>query len=180
MWSWLIELISNFIEITGNSLADTIIFAVIGLISGSIVFGLVGVISNTTGIRDSKVMSEMHWIFRVFLFGFLTFIFVKIAQFLKWIFIPPALYYLIGFFTVITIAIILVKIFKKPKKKMLDETVDIEIENTITLDNNEEIKRKTDLNKCPYCGAALVERNGPYGIFIGCSNYPKCKYTRKK
>lgn len=180
MWSWLIELISNFIEITGNSLADNIIFAVIGLISGSIAFGLVGVISNTTGIRDSKVMSEMQWIFRVFLFGFLTFIFVKIAQFLKWIFIPPALYYLIGFFTVITIAIILVKIFEKPKKKILDETVDIEIKNTIILENNEEIKRKTDLNRCPYCGSLLVERNGPYGSFIGCSNYPKCKYTTKK
>lgn len=54
MWSWLIELISNFIEITGNSLADTIIFAVIGLISGSIVFGLVGVISNTTGLEIQK------------------------------------------------------------------------------------------------------------------------------
>ena len=30
---------------------------------------------------------------------------------------------------------------------------------------------------CPKCGAALVERHGRYGIFLGCSSYPKCKFT---
>ena len=33
---------------------------------------------------------------------------------------------------------------------------------------------------CPKFGGNLVERNGKYGNFIGCSNYPKCKYTIKK
>ena len=32
---------------------------------------------------------------------------------------------------------------------------------------------------CPKCGNELVERNGKYGKFIGCSNYPKCKYIKK-
>ena len=32
--------------------------------------------------------------------------------------------------------------------------------------------------KCPYCGADLVLRNGRYGQFWGCSAYPKCKFTR--
>lgn len=36
-----------------------------------------------------------------------------------------------------------------------------------------------DPNKCPKCGGQLIHRNGKYGIFIGCSNYPKCKYIRK-
>ena len=36
-----------------------------------------------------------------------------------------------------------------------------------------------DPNKCPKCGGQLVERNGKYGRFIGCSNYPRCKYTKK-
>ena len=36
-----------------------------------------------------------------------------------------------------------------------------------------------DLNKCPKCGGQLVERTGKYGNFMGCSNYPKCKYTSK-
>jgi len=32
---------------------------------------------------------------------------------------------------------------------------------------------------CPQCGNDLVERNGKYGKFIGCSPYPKCKYIKK-
>lgn len=31
----------------------------------------------------------------------------------------------------------------------------------------------------PRCGGKLVERKGPYGIFYGCSNYPKCKFIMK-
>lgn len=36
-----------------------------------------------------------------------------------------------------------------------------------------------DVNKCPWCGGQLIERNGKYGKFIGCTNFPRCKYTRK-
>ena len=33
--------------------------------------------------------------------------------------------------------------------------------------------------KCPTCGEGqLVRRHGRFGEFIGCQNYPKCKYTR--
>lgn len=32
---------------------------------------------------------------------------------------------------------------------------------------------------CPKCGGKLIKRRGKYGDFVGCSNYPKCKYTRK-
>lgn len=33
---------------------------------------------------------------------------------------------------------------------------------------------------CPGCGSGfLVPRRGPYGSFLGCSNYPRCKQTRK-
>ena len=34
-------------------------------------------------------------------------------------------------------------------------------------------------DKCPICNSSLVLRNGKYGEFYGCSNYPKCRYTRK-
>ena len=30
--------------------------------------------------------------------------------------------------------------------------------------------------KCPLCGGTLVLRNGKYGRFYGCSNYPRCSY----
>jgi restriction system protein len=32
---------------------------------------------------------------------------------------------------------------------------------------------------CPKCGGSLVERSGKFGKFYGCSNYPKCDFTRK-
>lgn len=34
--------------------------------------------------------------------------------------------------------------------------------------------------RCPLCGGRLVLRNGKYGQFWGCSNYPSCKYTLQK
>ena len=30
--------------------------------------------------------------------------------------------------------------------------------------------------RCPLCGGSLVLRDGKYGQFYGCSNYPQCKY----
>ncbi|MBR6113155.1 MAG: type I DNA topoisomerase [Bacilli bacterium] len=33
--------------------------------------------------------------------------------------------------------------------------------------------------KCPECGNSLVIRNGKYGKFTACSNYPTCKYIKK-
>ncbi len=75
-------------------------------------------------------------------------------------------------------------------KKVIIDNVD-EIVETINNNNIEDknIKKEhinnikeniidKDQNKCPKCGGQLVERNGKYGSFIGCSNYPKCKYTK--
>ncbi len=33
--------------------------------------------------------------------------------------------------------------------------------------------------KCPNCGSDLVIRNGRFGKFTACSNYPNCKYIKK-
>ena len=30
---------------------------------------------------------------------------------------------------------------------------------------------------CPRCGGRIVQRQGRYGSFYGCSNYPECKFT---
>lgn len=43
-----------------------------------------------------------------------------------------------------------------------------------------ERKRAKESYKCPKCGGILVERNGRYGTFIGCSNYPRCRFTLRK
>ena len=43
---------------------------------------------------------------------------------------------------------------------------------------------KTMLNNidtiCPRCGKKLVERNGKNGVFMGCSGYPQCRFTKNK
>ncbi|WP_320129681.1 NERD domain-containing protein [uncultured Sphaerochaeta sp.] len=31
---------------------------------------------------------------------------------------------------------------------------------------------------CPRCGGILIIRNGQYGKFYGCANYPECRYTK--
>lgn len=49
--------------------------------------------------------------------------------------------------------------------------------NKITKELKEQ-KEIDNKNKCPLCGAYLVGKTGKNGPFTGCSNYPKCKYTR--
>lgn len=49
------------------------------------------------------------------------------------------------------------------------------IRNKISKDNS-----KVDNMICPKCAGNLVVKNGKYGSFIGCSNYPKCKFTKKQ
>ena len=65
-------------------------------------------------------------------------------------------------------------------------------QNSITIDRKEIEQHKRNVkNKqyetemsiyreyCPRCGGRLVLRQGQYGSFYGCSNYPKCKFTIK-
>lgn len=40
-------------------------------------------------------------------------------------------------------------------------------------------KAYTSNGLCPHCGGKLMLRNGKYGQFYGCSNYPNCKFTKK-
>ena len=51
------------------------------------------------------------------------------------------------------------------------------------LDQAYENMEKLELEKvgetCPECGGELVYRNGRFGKFISCANFPKCRYTRQ-
>jgi hypothetical protein len=40
-------------------------------------------------------------------------------------------------------------------------------------------KENVKASICPKCGGELKVRKGPYGMFYGCSNFPKCKFTKK-
>lgn len=43
--------------------------------------------------------------------------------------------------------------------------------------NKAEVSEKIHEGICPKCGGQLVRRTGAYGSFLGCSNYPNCKFT---
>ncbi|WP_025852921.1 NERD domain-containing protein [Paenibacillus ehimensis] len=38
-------------------------------------------------------------------------------------------------------------------------------------------RNKISNDECPKCGGSLVLRNGKFGQFKGCSNYPKCRFV---
>lgn len=43
-------------------------------------------------------------------------------------------------------------------------------------------QNKPDLSKedsvCPVCGCELILRKGKFGVFYGCSGFPRCRFTR--
>lgn len=57
----------------------------------------------------------------------------------------------------------------------------LEFEPTVksAFDNMEKNVKETG-ELCPNCNNPLVIKNGRYGTFIACSNYPECKYIKKE
>ncbi|MGN0771741.1 MAG: NERD domain-containing protein [Christensenellales bacterium] len=61
----------------------------------------------------------------------------------------------------------------------------IQIKSNSNLSEREHIKNikkmqdRLAVGICPRCGGKLVVRKGKYGEFYGCSNYPKCKFTKE-
>ena len=60
--------------------------------------------------------------------------------------------------------------FWRPFKDRLDHTQ----ENV----ERKDVTQETIDEQCPECGGQLAKRLGRNGLFIGCTNYPECKYTR--
>lgn len=46
------------------------------------------------------------------------------------------------------------------------------------IEKNRKREELIDQKICPYCKTKLILRKGKYGDFYGCSNYPKCKFTK--
>ncbi len=70
---------------------------------------------------------------------------------------------------------------KKDNIKVLKDFWNIfedEVEDAFS--NMEKKKAEETGEVCPECGSPLVKRNGRYGEFIACSNYPSCKYIKKE
>ena len=48
------------------------------------------------------------------------------------------------------------------------------------IQENKVNSNRTTGNECPWCGGLLIERQGKYGKFTGCNNYPKCRFVLKQ
>lgn len=66
---------------------------------------------------------------------------------------------------------------KKAKKQLKQQHVK-SIQHNVKKKKQHE-KASLQQNACPKCGGQLVMRKGKYGIFYGCSSFPKCKYTKQ-
>ncbi len=186
----IIDLIGELVEISGNSTIDTIIFAIIGAISLSIAFGLVGIIFDALGFYDSDLMSDTHWSIRVLVFVGLTWLGVKIAQLIKWLFSFQWWVYVIAGVVLIGIIILIYYIKSRMSENTASSATPIEppkVETTVQTEEKEEPQVVVTTNKtdnryyCPRCHSRLVKRHGPYGDFYGCESYGKtgCRYTRR-
>ena len=80
-----------------------------------------------------------------------------------------------------------VSLYNKPLLNNIDQIEKIILDNNIKNQNKEHIneikekikekEEKINNNICPKCGSELITKKGKYGIFIGCTSYPKCKFT---
>ena len=186
MGKQIIELIGNLVQISGNSTVDSILFAIIGAISFLIAFGFVGWIFDAFGKYDSDMMSDTHWLIRVLVFAVLTYVGVKIAQAIKWLFSFQWWVYIIAFVVCVGAIVLVYYIKYRISKSNAQKNASVEDHTPATVTQTEEKEEpKTTVTNsryyCPRCHSKLVKRHGPYGDFYGCESYGKtgCRYTRK-
>ncbi len=66
---------------------------------------------------------------------------------------------------------------RKAYDKLLASKADITMEEHVY--NIREQQQKLEQGFCPRCNGRLVFKDGKYGAFWGCSNYPKCRFIKK-
>jgi uncharacterized paraquat-inducible protein A len=190
MGKQIIDFIGELVSISGNSTVDSIIFAIIGVISFMIAFVIVGLIFDAIGIYDSDLMSDTHWLIRVLVFAGLTWVGVKVDQLIKWLFSFQWWVYVIAGIVLVGIIILIYYIKSRISENTASPATSIEppkVETTVQTEEKEEPQVVVTTNKtdnryyCPRCHSRLVKRHGPYGDFYGCESFGKtgCRYTRK-
>ncbi|MEA3464160.1 MAG: UvrD-helicase domain-containing protein [Patescibacteria group bacterium] len=68
----------------------------------------------------------------------------------------------------------------KVEAETVKEEKNISFEDVWSLNNfnaRANVNRTEVNSSCPRCGARMRIKNGRYGPFLGCVNYPKCRYT---
>ncbi len=70
-------------------------------------------------------------------------------------------------------------IFRKGKKMDTEEVLENIEEKHVIPKTIKTKTRKQQKQICPMCGELLIKRVGRFGVFYGCSSYPKCRFTKK-
>ncbi len=78
------------------------------------------------------------------------------------------------------------RVSKALKEEMGTDKFNEYIDKMLFIEISKHLKRlgvnffeRKPLENCPKCKEGqLIHRNGSKGEFLGCSNYPKCKYTK--
>ena len=60
------------------------------------------------------------------------------------------------------------------------KTSAVKMSNLEHVSNVKQTQKEIQNGICPRCGGKLIYRNGKYGPFQGCSNYPSCKFVLKE
>lgn len=112
-----LDFISNICPITGDSLVDTILFAIIAAGAFFVAWMLTGAAADFFGLYNSGWMSALHWIVRLSVFFLLLGIVLGTVNVIRWVGSWPWWGYLIlglGVASVIA-GIILIVAFRKKR-----------------------------------------------------------------
>lgn len=79
---------------------------------------------------------------------------------------------------IIVIGLVIYKVINRNKDyKIYDGNAQDLKKNINKKSNVKRDKQKVNIMICPLCKSKLIQRNGKYGLFLGCSNFPRCRYT---
>ena len=115
-----LDFISNLIPITGNSMADTIIFFVIGAIAFAVAWWITGAAASAVDY-DSDTMSGIHWLVRGIIFVGLMLFAIGLTHLIKWFLSFEWWVYLIIGISIVLVSggIIFLRLYLKKKKPKL-------------------------------------------------------------
>ncbi len=121
----ILDFISSIVPITGNSVIDTILFAVIGTVAFVGAWIITGSLAELIGF-DPNGMSLIHWIVRVAIWLGLLFIVSLIVSVIRWFFsFEWWVYIIIGVsLALIACGVIALRIVLEKKKKDKNKTED--------------------------------------------------------
>ena len=101
--SGFLDFVSNIVPITGNSVVDSVLFALIGLASFAVAWYITGLLASLVGFNPNG-MSLIHWIVRISVWLGLLFIISLIVSFIRWLFSFEWWVYLIILFSLLLLS----------------------------------------------------------------------------